>query len=479
MKSLPELLEEVKVRVVPTEREKEKVLTKVEKVRLRLERAFSKLPYPVEVLLQGSVAKDTWLKGEMDVDIFVRFSPELDKEEIASMTLSTVKKLFGERRCVERYAEHPFVTVRLLEMNVDVVPCYRSEKGEWKSATDRTPYHTDFVLSKLSKEEKNEARLIKRFAKGIGVYGAEIKVGGFSGLLCELMAHHFGSFLKMAEAMARLRLPLLIDPMKYYEGREDEARDAFGTGFIVVDPIDRKRNVAAAVTQTKLNEMVVASAAFLNGPSIRFFFPKVKDLSLGQLKRKILAEKRQLLAIQIPKIEAPPDILWGQLYSARDKVLTIMKNGDFDVMRIAAWTDEKRISLIVMELGTTILPHLKLKTGPPVTSPHTLRYLDLYAGGGAAAGPWIQEDRLFILARRRYTEAATYLKKAIKEYVKAGAIPSLVAKELESGAKILVGGEIPASLKGKDAGAFLSGFIDGRPEWMRSVWADSVRKKRT
>jgi hypothetical protein len=86
---------------------------------------------------------------------------------------------------------------------------------------------------------------------------------------------------------------------------------------------------------------------------------------------------------------------------------------------------------------------------------------------------------LFILARRRYTEAATYLKKAIKEYVKAGAIPSLVAKELESGAKILVGGEIPASLKGKDARAFLSGFIDGRPEWMRSVWAESVRKKRT
>ncbi|MEM2885849.1 MAG: hypothetical protein QXF24_07155, partial [Thermoproteota archaeon] len=345
------------------------------------------------------------------------------------------------------------------------------------SATDRTPYHTEFVVSELSREEKDEARLIKRFAKGIGAYGAEIKVGGFSGLLCELLAHHFGSFLKTAEAMARLRLPLIIDPAGHYEGREGEASDAFGPGFVVVDPVDERRNVAAAVTRTKLNEFVVASMAFLKDPSVRFFFPVVKDPTLRQLRRKIAAEGRRLLAIRLPKIQAPPDVLWGQLYSARDKVLTIMKNGDFDVMRIAAWTDEKACSLIVMELGTAVLPNLKLKTGPPAASPHTLRYLDLYAGGGAAAGPWIHDDRLFILARRRHVDAAAYLEKTIKEYAKAGAIPSLVAEKLESGARILVDWEVLSSAKGKEARSFLSGFVDGRPAWMRSVWAASGKRR--
>ncbi|MEM2885664.1 MAG: nucleotidyltransferase domain-containing protein, partial [Thermoproteota archaeon] len=109
MTDFTEVLEAVRGRVVPTKREKEAVLRKAEVVRKRLEGAFSKLPYQVEVMLEGSVAKDTWLKGELDVDIFVRFDPELDKERIASATISTVKKLFGERRCVERYAEHPFV----------------------------------------------------------------------------------------------------------------------------------------------------------------------------------------------------------------------------------------------------------------------------------------------------------------------------------------------------------------------------------
>ncbi|MGQ9515104.1 MAG: CCA tRNA nucleotidyltransferase [Thermoproteota archaeon] len=468
MRDISKILDYVRGLVVPTEKEKERMLAKVESLRERLERSFSSLPYPVEVLVQGSIAKDTWLKGETDVDIFVRFGPEHSKEEIASETISIVKRIFGERRCVERYAEHPFVTVRLKGMDVDVVPCYNVRKGEWISATDRTPYHTDFVRSELPYKEKDEARVIKRFAKSIEVYGAEIKVGGFSGLLCELLAHHFGSFLKMVEAMASLKLPLIIDPMEYYRGREDEVHDIFNSDFVVVDPIDEKRNVAAAVTRTKLNEMVLASIAFLKDPGIRFFFPKIKEPNLNQLRKKIRMDRRQLLAIQLGKIEAPPDILWGQLYSARDKILTIMHNGDFDVMRIAAWTDEISYSLIVMELSSRVLPRLKLKTGPPVTSPHTPRYLDLYAGGGAAVGPWIQGERLFILARRRNTDAAAYLKKTIREYAKAGAIPSLIAKRISKGTRILIDEEILASIKGKEARNFISSFIDGRPAWMRS-----------
>ena len=38
--------------------------------------------------------------------------------------------------------------------------------------------------------------------KGVGVYGAEIRVGGFSGYLCELLTLSFGSFTDILKAVS-------------------------------------------------------------------------------------------------------------------------------------------------------------------------------------------------------------------------------------------------------------------------------------
>jgi len=466
MKSIEGIIDEVKGRVVPTEDEREKMLRDVENVRAKIESAFSKTAYPVEVLIEGSVAKDTWLRRETDVDIFIRFPPDYEKEEIAGVTISTAKDLWGEERCVERYAEHPFVTVHVKGLKFDVVPCFKSKPGEWKSATDRTPYHTEFVRANLSRDERDEARLLKRFAKGIGIYGAEIKVGGFSGLLCELLVYHFKSFQKTIEAMISFKPPLLIDPMNYYLGREREANRIFNFGLMVVDPSDERRNVAAAVTQTKLSEMIAASSAFRKDPSIRFFFPVRRARKEKELKRVIRQEKRQFLALELGEINAPPDIFWGQLYSARDKILGIMKNADFNVTRIMAWTDEGTCSFIVMELESRILPPLRQKVGPPVGSPHTQRYMDIYASGRDVVGPWIQGERFFIMVRRKYVDASAYLKKAVVEYARSGGMPSLIAQRLKSGVKILEDEHVSTLAKNEEAARLITEFVDGRPTWM-------------
>ena len=41
---------------------------------------------------------------------------------------------------------------------------------------------------------RDEVRVLKKFMKGIDTYGAEIKVGGFSGMLCETLILNYGSF---------------------------------------------------------------------------------------------------------------------------------------------------------------------------------------------------------------------------------------------------------------------------------------------
>lgn len=270
--------------------------------------------------------------------------------------------------------------------------------------------------------------------------------------------------------MSSLKLPFLIDPMNYYRGQEAEAYRIFNFGLIVVDPSDERRNVAAALTQTKLGDMMAASTAFTKEPNTKFFYPLRRSLSVIHLRKAIRRERRQLLAFELGKVNAPPDIFWGQLYSARDKIQSIMKNADFNVTRIMAWTDEKTSSFIIMELESRTLPLLRKKTGPPIGSPHTQRYMDIYASGRGVVGPWIQGERFYIMTRRRHLDASTYLKKALSEYARSGGMPSLIAQRIRGQVRILVDEQVSTLARSKEAAQSLTEFLDGRPIWMINAY---------
>ncbi|MEM2275991.1 MAG: nucleotidyltransferase domain-containing protein, partial [Thermoproteota archaeon] len=190
--SLQEVVQEVLKRIKPSPEERDHMNHVLSKVVSTLREELKNLEPEVDVLVEGSVAKDTWLSGETDADVFVRFPIKWKKEEMGRVLIDNVKKIFGSEKCRLRFAEHPYVTVRIEGINVDIVPCYRVEKGAYRSATDRTVFHTEFVKEKLSPDMRDEARLLKKFFKGIGVYGAEIKTRGFSGFLVELLVYSLG-----------------------------------------------------------------------------------------------------------------------------------------------------------------------------------------------------------------------------------------------------------------------------------------------
>ena len=101
--------------------------------------------------------------------------------------------------------------VTMMDVYVNIVPCYKVKRGEWVSATDRTPFHTDYVKPLLDEQMAEEVRLLKRFMKGVGVYGAEIKIGGFSGYLCELLVLNYGSFTEVLRSAANWKERTIID----------------------------------------------------------------------------------------------------------------------------------------------------------------------------------------------------------------------------------------------------------------------------
>jgi tRNA nucleotidyltransferase (CCA-adding enzyme) len=128
-------------------------------------------------------------------------------------------------------------------------------------------YHTDYIKTHLKATMHDEVRLLKKFMQGIGVYGAEIKVGGFSGYLCELLVMNYGSFMGVVEAFADYSRRIVIDLEGYYAKRERDLELLFSEPLVIVDPIDKARNVASAVQTQKLYEFVAAARAFMQSPS--------------------------------------------------------------------------------------------------------------------------------------------------------------------------------------------------------------------
>ncbi len=268
---LETLLSEVLKEATPSLEERRHVLTLAKKLSERVEEAAKKARVDIEVRVEGSIAKDTWSRELPDIDIFMRVPPDVPRESFGTVYLDIAKEATADAEQFERFAEHPYLEAIVDGTRVNIVPCYRVERGAWKSATDRTPFHTDYVKPLLNEELCGEIRLLKLFMRSVRVYGAEIKVGGFSGYLCELLVLFYGSFVQVLEAAADWKPQILIDLERHYKEREGELKRIFEEPLVVVDPVDEGRNGASAVREERLHGFVAASRVLLDKPTREFF----------------------------------------------------------------------------------------------------------------------------------------------------------------------------------------------------------------
>ncbi|MEM3675901.1 MAG: CCA tRNA nucleotidyltransferase, partial [Thermoplasmataceae archaeon] len=216
-------------------------------------------------VLVGSVAKGTNLRGA-DIDIFIVFERIYSENEMERLGLEIGRSVLpgGE----EKYAEHPYISGVMGGIKLDIVPCFRIEPNKRIiSSVDRTPLHTEYVARNLSDQGRNEVRLLKLFMKHFGIYGSEIKTGGFSGYVCELLVIKFGSFKNVIANIAglkRFRLEINDHEMKY------DPRFP----VVIQDPTDYSRNAAAAVSPESFAKLILASKIFVESGNVEMFIPK-------------------------------------------------------------------------------------------------------------------------------------------------------------------------------------------------------------
>jgi tRNA nucleotidyltransferase (CCA-adding enzyme) len=420
--------------------------------------------------VEGSVAKNTWLRDCPEIDVFMRVPTSISKEAFGTICLDVAKKATEGYTQIERFAEHPYLeAVTGDNVWINIVPCYRVERGEWRSATDRTPFHTDYIKPLLNEQKDGEVRLLKKFMKGVGVYGAEIKVGGFSGYLCELLVLNYGSFTEVLRAATNWKEETTIDPKGHYE-RLDEAKKLFNEPLVVVDPVDKGRNVAAAVRKEKMDEFVAASRAFLKTPDTKFFYPpQTKALQPTELINKINARGSTIVFVSFEACPAVPDILWGQLYRSQKALRKVVQRHDFTVLRDKVWSNEKSLTTFVFEVTHRFLPNMKRHLGPPLHKKEECeKFLRKHAGAeSTVSGPRIEQGRWIVDKQRKYTDVAVLLKEKLGDGGVNVGVAELVSKAVADSLEVRVNEEVLEQYSGnREFAEFLTEYLAGKPRWL-------------
>ena len=385
---MKELVKEALKRVEPKLDEKERLLNLKDNIINKINKLGIK---SVEPKVVGSIAKGTYLEGT-DIDIFLVFQKGTDLKE---QGLTIARKILPDGK--ELYAQHPYLRGEIQGVGIDLVPCFAIDKStESISAVDRTPFHTDWVISNISGLE-NEVRLTKQFLKAIGAYGANSAIGGFSGYLVEILCIKYGGFLNLIKEMSQWKPPLIIDNIA-------KAPDS---PIMICDPVDNKRNVAAGVTLKGLGTAILASKSFIDKPSMNFFYPEYKERKFqGKLTTIILS---------LPKGNEETIMPWLQKQGR--KIYRALS--DFEPI---AWNANMgQEGYIVVETGIRSLPEIVLHKGPAPWENGAIEFLKKYPNAT------LNNERLEIGKEPK--------KRSIEEVVKTLLPDAKIIDELIEGAK--------------------------------------------
>lgn len=381
--------------IKPSPSEKDRMMATSDVIISRIESAAEERGLRVKAMLVGSAARNTWLSGAHDLDIFLGVSVDDD----LGAALELAREVAPQH--VEKYAEHPYVHARIDGFEVDLVPCYLvDDASHLKSAVDRTPFHTRYVESRIAGKE-DDVLLLKQFMKGVKVYGSELKVGGFSGYLAELLVLFYGSFAGVLQNASTWRPGLCLDPEKHGTVDHDEP-------MTVVDPVDPGRNVAAALTRDNMLLFASSARSFIAMPKVDFFFPPpVIPLSDEELEAQMAARGTMPILIDFAAPDVVEDVLFPQLRKAESSIKALLERNGFSVLRsdVSAYRDR---AVMLFEMEVWMLSKACRRMGPPVwQADHIPRFLAAHPE--PLSGPYIIDGRVAVEEARQHTNARDLL----------------------------------------------------------------------
>lgn len=366
-------------KIVPKEAERKEVASVTDSILEHLNEKISNMGVNARPEVVGSIAKDTWISSDRDIDIFIVFDKATPLDDLKRIGLEVGRIGLEGFTSETAYANHPYTINRFKEFKIDVVPCYDSV--EIITAVDRTPHHTRFVKENIG-SLRDDVRLLKQFMKGIGVYSSEQKIQGFAGYLCEILTINYNGFENVLQNAVKWQFGEYIDLKG--KGKRSDFKDP----LIVIDPVDPKRNVASALSLERLSEFIHYSRMFLNSPLEDFFE-----------KKKRVFEKRyphsQTYAV-VFRGDLLEDIIFPQLRKSAKYMFSVLERNDFKPLSYGLFKKGSDCGIVFEIERYELSPFLK-HLGP--------RIFDLKNYEGFVSKydkVYIEEDRVYAMRERPF-----------------------------------------------------------------------------
>lgn len=429
----------------PTYSENARIIRVAHKVKELVDNYVAGMRDVVDVVFGGSFAKGTWLPHHADIDIFVKIKPSVAAEKFEQMGReigSEALKKFGPKL---RYSDHPYVEVFVNKIRVNVVPCYDVQQGKWQSAADRSPFHTEYIKSYLDSERRRQVRLLKKFFKSIGIYGAEIATEGFSGYVSEVLLIKYSSFENVlcsaAEWQNRQIIAISDFDLDYVK--------SFSSPLIIIDPVDSRRNLGTAISPESVAKFILAARVFLQRPSLKFFKEgKGKyhphRIALCRYADSMNQLRPNVLVIEFSHEKKSPDIIWGQLKRSTNAIAKQLELAHFEVLRYSCVTDERSSAALAFLLESITLPTHTKRKGPEIyRRKDTASFISNRKSKSLAI--WVdREMRLSVLMERQVTDARKFVKSLLLNHRENSGI----SKDLIVGKLLIYSGSDRKIIKG-------------------------------
>jgi tRNA nucleotidyltransferase (CCA-adding enzyme) len=368
---------------------------------LDLNNLFKEKGVGAVAVLGGSVAKGTFLKGDYDADIFVKFDISYKGKDISNILADVLNGVFvfdrvkGSRDYFHVRRDFVFELVPVL----DVSSIFDAE-----NVIDMSPLHVDYFLSK-GDGLQDEVRLLKRFMKSARVYGSESFIKGFSGHVVDLLVLKFGGFLDVLKAASKWTPIVVIDLERKLKDPLMELDKAKVSGpLVVVDPVQENRNAAAALSFSCFDMFVIYAKDFLASPSKDFFRLRgAKEVILPNVRRG-----DSLFEFVISPVKGSDDISGSKVLKILEFLSKNLVSYDFDCSGFV-W-DFNFPCKAYFSVKDEILSDVKVVRGPPVSAgEHCVSFRDKHDV------VFEENDFLFARIKRKFVDVSSLFHELVKD----------------------------------------------------------------
>jgi tRNA nucleotidyltransferase (CCA-adding enzyme) len=353
--------------------------------------------------LGGSSAKGTWLKGNHDIDIYIKF----DQKYYSGMNISEfVHK--AKPKASRVHGSRDYFQMVKDGFEIELIPIMNIKKVEHAdNITDISPFHKKWV--KKHKQYTSDIRLAKAFAKANGFYGAESYIRGFSGYAMEVLTIHYKGFDKMLKNVANWKTKTTIDPEKYHKGKIELNKAKMLSPLIVIDPVQATRNMTAVVSKEKYKLFIKSAKRFLKKPNEKYFIKPT--FSLEELKKR--KKDKKLITIEIEPLEGKRDVIGAKILKSFEYIKKELHNNSF-FLKDAGWNwDENALLWFILEEQklSTKVKHF----GPPQDRKKRVKHFKEKWKGKRVK---IEEGVTYVMVERKYKKAEHLTKEIIlQEYI--------------------------------------------------------------